>query len=613
MKLFTKDIDKKLFAQYSKGADLENQKVIAKIFNPYGRGRWYLLNSDPNDPDYIWAIVQMDDDIDVGSVSRRELENIKVPPFRLGLERDIYFSEVNAAELFKGLFSGKFYKSGGEVDIAEQNKDMLINYAEELEHHTEEFEEAAKKAENVEPWVVAKIERSTTDLSDVTHYLDSENEKRREYGNGEGEEMAKGGETKVEDVVYIQFRNAKKKFAIDKKYFRGDDAYMDAVKWGRKNIPNFNMDMVKFEMEKGAELDFGDFYEWSNKEVKNKFGSSFNEGFPLVKFVKDSGNKKVENASGVLKNGKNVVFDVEEVEWEIDDKMAKGGEIAKVGEPYDSMTKYQLEKEYKKLNEKRDTLKNKYGSFDSKEISENEKEIEKIITLLYGEDFSGKGQKFKYAKGGVMADSEYKKRIKQFGFKPFGKTKGIYTVTYLADGKSQSEKHESKEMAISAAKRYSSPKLADEFSDVKVFDEKGKEIKMAKGGESSNLWVIYTKQWLKKPEIIEEFTSTHKTAKNKLIKLQRSKPNSDVVYLMTDKADFYEKYGDKMAKGGVTFADKVKSIKSSLLKRKKVSPKVQKDYGKTYSPAEAEDSAKRIVGAMTAKERLMKRMKKGKK
>jgi hypothetical protein len=69
-----------------------------------------------------------------------------------------------------------------------------------------------------------------------------------------------------------------------------------------------------------------------------------------------------------------------------------------------------------------------------------------------------------------------------------------------------------------------------------------------------------------------------------------------------------------MAMGGkVKFADKVKSIKSSLLKRKKVSPKVQKDYGKTYSPKEAEESAKRIVGAMTAKERLMAKRKKSKK
>lgn len=38
--------------------------------------------------------------------------------------------------------------------------------------------------------------------------------------------------------------------------------------------------------------------------------------------------------------------------------MENGG----VGEPYDTMTKYQIEKEYKRLNEKRDLLKKKYGT-----------------------------------------------------------------------------------------------------------------------------------------------------------------------------------------------------------------------------------------------------------
>jgi hypothetical protein len=58
----------------------------------------------------------------------------------------------------------------------------------------------------------------------------------------------------------------------------------------------------------------------------------------------------------------------------------------------------------------------------------------------------------------------------------------------------------------------------------------------------------------------------------------------------------------KMARGGVTFDDKVKSISESLFKRKKVSPSVQKDYGKTYSKKEAIESAKRIAGAMRKKE-----------
>ncbi len=112
MKLFTSAIDKQLFAQYSKGNDLSAQKVVAKIFNPYGSGTWYLLNSDENDPDYIWAIVDLID-IEIGSISRSELESIKVPPFRLSLERDTSFTPINAMELYKGLKEGKHYKDGG--------------------------------------------------------------------------------------------------------------------------------------------------------------------------------------------------------------------------------------------------------------------------------------------------------------------------------------------------------------------------------------------------------------------------------------------------------------------------------------------------------------------
>ena len=115
MKLFTKDIDKKLFAQYSMGSNLENQMVVAKIFNPYGRGVWYLLNSDPNDPDYLWAIVNIFE-VEMGSVSRSELESILVPPYRLPLERDLYFTPVNAKVLFDGLLQGKHYSKGGSVD-----------------------------------------------------------------------------------------------------------------------------------------------------------------------------------------------------------------------------------------------------------------------------------------------------------------------------------------------------------------------------------------------------------------------------------------------------------------------------------------------------------------
>jgi hypothetical protein len=115
-KLFTASVDKMLFKQYSMGSDLDKQKVVTKIFNPYGEGRWYLLNSDPNDPDYIWAIVSMFGNVEIGSVSRSELESIRLRPFGLPLERDLYFTPKNAKEVYEGLLSGKFFEEGGETN-----------------------------------------------------------------------------------------------------------------------------------------------------------------------------------------------------------------------------------------------------------------------------------------------------------------------------------------------------------------------------------------------------------------------------------------------------------------------------------------------------------------
>jgi len=91
------------------------------------------------------------------------------------------------------------------------------------------------------------------------------------------------------------------------------------------------------------------------------------------------------------------------------------------------------------------------------------------------------GQNKNYAKGGGISDAAYKRRMKMFGHNPYGATKGKFKVTYNADGKPQTEIWDSMEMAKDSAKRYS---RIDEFSDVKIFDESGKEIQfMARGGE----------------------------------------------------------------------------------------------------------------------------------
>ena len=117
MKLFTDIIEQLLQEQYKFGNDLKKQQVIAKIFNPYGKGTWYLLNQDPEDPDYLWAIVDLDY-VEIGSVAKSDLEEIKVPPFNMPLERDTDFEPVNAKKLFDQLTRDSFPSNGRlELDL----------------------------------------------------------------------------------------------------------------------------------------------------------------------------------------------------------------------------------------------------------------------------------------------------------------------------------------------------------------------------------------------------------------------------------------------------------------------------------------------------------------
>lgn len=186
MKLFTKTIDKKLFAQYDKGSDLKNQKVIAKIFNPYGRGTWYILNSDPEDPDYLWAITDLFE-IEIGSVSRNELENIKVPPFRLPLERDMYFDEINAYELYQGLKEGKRYDDGGYMEDDDESEDIYDSV----------YEINIKEGENKVPYYIVRDKIDGEDVGIYDSLEDAQNWiKSKQYGFANGGFMAKGGITK---------------------------------------------------------------------------------------------------------------------------------------------------------------------------------------------------------------------------------------------------------------------------------------------------------------------------------------------------------------------------------------------------------------------------------
>lgn len=84
-------------------------------------------------------------------------------------------------------------KDGG--NIGQENNEMFHSQAKEAKHHIEELQKLLTQKTQIESWVLAKMTRAKTDLSDLTHYLE-----------GQSNKMAKGGKImnleKIGDEVY---------------------------------------------------------------------------------------------------------------------------------------------------------------------------------------------------------------------------------------------------------------------------------------------------------------------------------------------------------------------------------------------------------------------------
>ena len=49
----------------------------------------------------------------------------------------------------------------------------------------------------------------------------------------------------MKEHYIIEFLNCKKNFQKDSVQFQGPHAYEEAVLWGKKNLENFHLDMIK--------------------------------------------------------------------------------------------------------------------------------------------------------------------------------------------------------------------------------------------------------------------------------------------------------------------------------------------------------------------------------
>lgn len=95
MKLITKEIEKAFEKQgYVGDREMQDIKIVCKLFNPSGAGTWYLYEKETDD--IFWGFVNLGDSecAELGTVSLSELESLRFPPFGLGIERDTGFEPL---------------------------------------------------------------------------------------------------------------------------------------------------------------------------------------------------------------------------------------------------------------------------------------------------------------------------------------------------------------------------------------------------------------------------------------------------------------------------------------------------------------------------------------
>jgi hypothetical protein len=131
-----------------------------------------------------------------------------------------------------------------EKEIAKSNLEMLKSYAKEFIHHGMELQKALKKENEIDAWVVAKAERATTDLSDITHYLDG----KSEYAKG-GKLDKKATYVPNRDIAEVEVeKNGKTKYVDGADLL--DGIYVKKSKFGKGGKTTTNSKEVRDAVKK---------------------------------------------------------------------------------------------------------------------------------------------------------------------------------------------------------------------------------------------------------------------------------------------------------------------------------------------------------------------------
>jgi hypothetical protein len=560
-----------------------------------------------------------------------------------------------------------FFGDGGSV--AEGNYEMLMSNIKAIKHHAEELADAVTPDTEIEAWVLSKSERAETDLSDITHYLDGLKMEKGGYmaDGGVLEGLSADIYRSQYDSPTNKLYGKKGVIIVDKevpKIFDADES-TPAVKLVRRKLPwgdyihaipydqpegrgMFGGTFIyssdsrfpskypiplhdRVEMEKGGYMaKGGDLNSIKEQYLQNEDENAHSENVVLL--AKHFGTKEdLSKAKEILalhekegslssENGKKrqelhlkligkarAEMSKQGIEFEKGGYMAKGGEAS-----------------IKNFNTMMNVGKAKYviNHHDGKKTHKDGSPFYDLATFKNMKDFIAYKKKLK---------SEGYKEYKDGGYMAKGgiySSDSLYILKVSKDGKEVGEERfraknekEAREMGEDYEEKYKS-KFGGDLS----FSVKEAESKMADGGEldsfekkvkdamkQTNKWHFITENVDGKDVQLKMFVGT-KEVDVQIFKIDGIHARMPRNY--SGKRDtlkmIMDNFESKMAMGGkVKFADKVKAVQESLLKRKKVAPQVQKDYGKTYSKAEAKESAQRIVGSRMAqlKEKMAKKKK----
>jgi hypothetical protein len=238
------------------------------------------------------------------------------------------------------------YDLGGSVE--EGNLLMLKNKAREFEHHAEELQEVVEKNPRVDAWVVAKAERASSDLSDITHYLEGQVEMDDEPAVAG--QMAKGGELSLANKIRLREINEQIKEeqkTIDE--FDEDDVQREYDRFGNPSPLSFNQQVViaaennleklqeerkilleSKNMPKGLQVTLGD-YEFDEHGWAYSYGKfkAKNRSFGFMVSVDPNEKASVSWDEPYMQNAtwdKKIIDEVRK-DMPITNEMAKGGEI----------------------------------------------------------------------------------------------------------------------------------------------------------------------------------------------------------------------------------------------------------------------------------------------